>query len=110
MSKPNDIEKLSTLLDSTLLIVFDVKKSNKTTFTNQYLENTSSKVNFNEKNFQLRLRNFLKFSNLGQPEIKKSNINEKYFKNDYYENIDLKEKTGKLDKSLNKHIEQKILT
>ncbi len=62
-SKPNDIEKLSTCLDSTLLIVFDVKKSQsiqESSFS-QYLMNvTSAKTRSSMQKQRLKLSNFLR--------------------------------------------------
>jgi len=99
-SKPNDIEKLSTCLDSTLLIVFDVKKSqgSQETSSCQYLMNiAAARARTNMQKQRSKLTNFLRYSanfkeastgpvEAGIKVTKERKVNKAYLVTDDYEN------------------------
>ena len=88
--KPNDIEKLSTSFDSTLLIVFDTKKSiqNSNNLNNYMLNSSSIKSSMsNARLKQLRQKNFLKYSTNLDKSASNRPPNKTYFTKDEYENV-----------------------
>jgi len=99
-SKPNDIEKLSTCLDSTLLIVFDVKKSqgSQETSSCQYLMNiAAARARTSMQKQRSKLTNFLRYSanfkeastgpvEAGIKVTKDRKVNKAYLVTDDYEN------------------------
>jgi len=99
-SKPNDIEKLSTCLDSTLLIVFDVKKSqgSQETSSCQYLMNiAAARARTSMQKQRSKLTNFLRYSanfkeastgpaEAGIKVTKERKVNKAYLVTDDYEN------------------------
>lgn len=87
--KPNDIEKLSTSSDSTLLIVFDTKKSSQVANSSS-LNLAVTKPSSNLKARQLKLRNFLKYSTNFTDDSKCTKLNKKYLVTDEYQTNQLK--------------------